>query len=221
MAKQFYTAKSREDFNGSTEPYTFTGEWENGKPNGYGIKYYSDGTTNRGYFKNGMLNGYGVCHYADGVVYEGNFINDLKDGYGVEFGKIIYRGFFKEDNYHGKGVLIIPGQIDYIGDIDMENDIMHGVGMLDFHDEKGEYYVGQLYRGKREGYGKLIYGDGSSYEGEWKNNKKNGKGSVTYPNKGYRFECTFRNGLAHGCGKFISFDGRILKEGLWINGKIQ
>ena len=118
-------------------------------------------------------------------------------------------------------MLIIPGQIDYIGDIDMENDIMQGVGMLDFHDEKGEYYVGQLYRGKREGYGKLIYGDGSSYEGEWKNNEQNGKGSVTYPNKGYRFECTFRNGLAHGCGKFISFDGRILKEGLWINGKIQ
>lgn len=96
MAKQFYTAKSCEDFNGSTAPYIFTGEWENGKPNGYGIKYYSDGTTNRGYFKNGMLNGYGVCHYADGVVYEGNFINDLKDGYGVEFGKIIYRGFSKK-----------------------------------------------------------------------------------------------------------------------------
>lgn len=48
--------------------------------------------------------------------------------------------------------------------------------MLDFHDEKGEYYVGQLYRGKREGYGKLIYGDGSSYEGEWKIMNKMEKG---------------------------------------------
>ena len=54
--------------NGSNESYTFTGEWENGKPNGYGIKIYSDGTTNRGYFKDGKLHGYGVCHYSDGTI---------------------------------------------------------------------------------------------------------------------------------------------------------
>lgn len=218
MAKQIYTAEAVEDFNGSNASYTFTGEWENGKPNGYGIKTYSNGTINRGYFKNGMLHGYGVCYYTDGVIFEGYFENDLRIGYGVEIGGIVYRGFYKDDKYHGKGILSFANHIDYVGDFEGE-DLFHGVGMLDRHLEIGAYYVGQLRNGKQEGYGKLIYKDGTFYEGEWKDNIPHGKGAFYYPNKGYKFECTYVDGKKHGKARYVSLaDDRVLKEEQWSNG---
>ena len=219
-AKQIYTAQSVEDFNGSNESYTFTGEWENGKPNGYGIKIYSDGTTNRGYFKDGKLHGYGVCHYSDGTISEGYFVDDLKEGYGVRIGLLSYRGDYKNDKFYGKGILSFNNELDYVGDI-QEDILFHGVGMLEYHNE-GAYYVGQLSNGKREGFGKLIYRNGDFYEGEWKDGIFHGEGSFTYPSKGYRFECTFINGDAHGNARRVSLvDKRVLKEEYWVNGKKQ
>lgn len=221
MTKQIYTAKAVENFNGSNESYTFTGEWENGKPNGYGIKIYSDGTTNRGYFKDGKLHGYGVCHYSDGTISEGYYVNDLKEGYGVEIGRMVYRGNYKNDKFHGKGILNYGNKLDYVGDIQGEN-LFNGIGMLDHHFDDGSYYVGQLSNGKQEGFGKFIYRNGDYYEGEWKDNAYHGKGSLTYQSKGYRFECTFINGNAHGNARYLSLvDNRVLKEEYWVNGKKQ
>ena len=220
MAKQIYTAQAVEDFNGSNESYTFTGEWENGKPNGYGIKIYLDGTTNRGYFKDGKLHGYGVCHYSDGTISEGYFVDDLKEGYGVRIGRLSYRGYYRNDKFYGKGILNFNNELDYVGDI-QEDILFHGVGMLEYQDDEA-YYVGQLSNGRREGFGKLIYRDGRFYEGEWKDGIFHGKGSFTYPNKGYRFECTFMNGDAHGKARRVSLvDNRVLKEEYWVNGKKQ
>ncbi len=36
--------------------------------------------------------------------------------------------------------------------------------------------------GSREGRGICYYEDGRRYEGEWKNDKKNGKGTYIWPN---------------------------------------
>lgn len=41
---------------------------------------------------------------------------------------------------------------------------------------------------------------GSVYEGEWKNNKKHGKGKETYP-EGSVYEGYFENGYKNGPGK--------------------
>jgi hypothetical protein len=35
-------------------------------------------------------------------------------------------------------------------------------------------YYGQFVDGKRHGYGTFLYANGSKYEGDWKNNSKNG-----------------------------------------------
>ena len=39
-------------------------------------------------------------------------------------------------------------------------------------------YVGQIMDGKRNGYGKMTYSTGETYEGNWKNNKWNGQGII-------------------------------------------
>ena len=37
----------------------------------------------------------------------------------------------------------------------------------------------------RDGFGKQKWTDGAVYEGEWKNNKAEGKGTFTHPNGDY------------------------------------
>ncbi len=61
------------------------------------------------------------------------------------------------------------------------------------------------------------YEDGSIYEGEWKNGKRDGKGKYTYTNGGI-FEGKYKNGKRDGKGKFISSSGSIFK-GKYKNGK--
>ena len=54
------------------------------------------------------MHGKGKLIYSNGKVYQGNFVNDIISGYGTiknKNGQIIYRGRFKNRNYHGKGVL--------------------------------------------------------------------------------------------------------------------
>ena len=48
--------------------------------------------------------------------------------------------------------------------------------------------------GKREGNGKYIFEDGEYYIGEFKNNKRNGKGIEYYKNGNIKYEGEFING---------------------------
>ncbi|TNV76187.1 hypothetical protein FGO68_gene7319 [Halteria grandinella] len=44
----------------------------------------------------------------------------------------------------------------------------------------GDYYQGQFEWYNRHGYGKMVYcKDGSSWEGEWRSDKREGKGILT------------------------------------------
>jgi len=54
-------------------------------------------------------------------------------------------------------------------------DLPHGLGKLIYGN--GNIYEGQFENGKRHGTGTLILSDGGSYIGEWKNDKKSGVGT--------------------------------------------
>ena len=55
-------------------------------------------------------------------------------------------------------------------------------------------------------YGKAIFDDGGSYEGEFYNEKAHGKGIFIFSN-GDRVEGEFNNGIPHGWAKMIKADG--------------
>ena len=96
-------------------------------------------------------------------------------------------GYFTDNKYEGE----------------IENGKPHGNGTWIQSD--GGTYVGQYINGRREGIGKFTWSknspvSGKSYEGEWKDNKQDGKGKISYEREegeefeGMSWEGEFRNG---------------------------
>jgi hypothetical protein len=91
----------------------YSGEMENGVPHGRGLMIYSKNNPNRwqkyeGEFKNGIREGKGKMTYSYGDYYEGEFKNWARDGYGEYYynsSDSIYKGQFRYNVKHGKGIL--------------------------------------------------------------------------------------------------------------------
>uniref|UniRef100_A0A0G4H3Z3 MORN repeat-containing protein 5 n=1 Tax=Chromera velia CCMP2878 TaxID=1169474 RepID=A0A0G4H3Z3_9ALVE len=74
------------------------------------------------------------------------------------------------------------------------------------------------------GKGTTRYAEGDVYTGEWRDDKRRGKGTVTYVSaKGSvveeKYEGDWVNGKMHGHGKYIYADGGVY-EGDWYDGKM-
>ncbi len=66
--------------------------------------------------------------------------------------------------------------------------------------------------------GIIFYSNGDYFEGEWKDEKKEGYGILIFKNLS-KFEGNFKNNKQHGFGKLIQYDGETYM-GEWKNGKI-
>ena len=89
--------------------------------------------------------------------------------------------------------------------------------------KKEEYengrYEGEFKKDKREGKGIMYFKNGSKYEGEWKNDLIEGKG-IFYDNDGNRYEGEFKNNKKDGKGIFYCKNGNRY-EGGWKNGLLE
>ena len=186
--------------------FKFEGEFSNGRRNGQGKEYKQDKDNGQiklyfeGNYKNGKKNGKGIVYkYNKRIKFEGEFFNDLKEGSGKEYylnGKIKFEGEYKKDKkWNGKGY-DINGNIDYI--------ISEGKGIIKLY----KYSTNSL-----------------TFEGEYKNGEKNGKGKEYNYHGQLVFGGKYLNGKRHGQGKEylakinkISFEGEY-KEGKKWNGK--
>ena len=61
---------------------TYTGNLENGTPQGYGKMIDSDGIIYEGNWKDGLPDGHGKMIWNDGNIYEGNWKDGFPDGHG-------------------------------------------------------------------------------------------------------------------------------------------
>ena len=69
-------------------------------------------------------------------------------------------------------------------------------------------------------FGQYIWtGDGGKYIGEWKDGKRNGQGTFTYPD-GNKYVGEFKDDKKNGQGSYTFSDGRIT-EGIWQDGKFK
>ena len=129
--------------------YKYSGEYENGFKQGFGIQTWRDGAIYKGYFYENKANFLGVFTHSDNDVYMGEFKDDRAFGYGLykHANGANYEGLWIDDTQHGYGVEIWTDGSEY----------------------KGEYF-----KGKKLGYGVYNWADGSSYEGEWFDNTLHG-----------------------------------------------
>ena len=190
----------------------YSGTMKNGEITGEGTYTFSNGSIYTGEVLNGLRHGKGTFKTLDGIYYEGEWKNGLKDGKGkikqegmdlegeweegVLKGKCrikwktgnIFEGELEDNKMCGNGYMIWFNKLEkYTGQWD--NNLQNGFGVHIWYDIKQEMkyfrdrYIGEWKDGKRDGYGKFFYSNGSMYEGYWKNNKKEGFGIFIFQDR--------------------------------------
>ena len=174
------------------------------KDNCKGRMSYSGGDTYSGFFKNNKRHGQGTYYHKNGDKYSGNWKNSKKHGQGTYTWKSgnKYVGQWQNSNMHGQGVKTFKN-----------GKIQRGIWKNDkFIGSKTEKSLSK-YQSKAKdtiklnktnecpssGYkdnckGRMSYGDGDTYIGFFKNNKRHGQGTYVYKN-GTKLTGTFYKGL--------------------------
>ena len=195
--------------------FTYIGEWKNGMRDGFGVLSLKDISKYIGEFKENVVFGFGILFdsekgksvgywddfKANGLGYyissngcssKGYWINDRLNGYGIETDLVArYEGEYSDGVQQGIGIKVIEERGTYIGEID---ESLYGIGMF-------------------------VFKDGRKYEGEWKNNKLNGFGIISLPNKKSWFEGEFIDDKREGFGVFYS--PKKIYVGMWKNSKLE
>ena len=78
-------------------------------------------------------------------------------------------------------------------------------------------YQGQVKDGKPNGLGSLTYPDGSKYVGEYKDGEKHGQGTYTWSD-GRKYVGEYKDGIPNGQGTYTSSNGEKY-EGEWKDEK--
>lgn len=179
---------------------------EQQQPHGKG-KLTVGNTVFEGEFLHGKMHGFGRLVRAYGDEYEGEFRDNLYHGKGVliskeHYGLLVqrYEGQFEKGMKSGSGKLLMSSSASYEGGF--YQDKFHGKGVL------------------KSGPRQLSGRNGYSYDGEWDSGKIHGYGTESYPS-GARYEGKFYNGRKHGYGKYSGnglTNGGYTYEGQWVNG---
>jgi hypothetical protein len=177
---------------------------------GYGI--YFDGKKDRGYlgqYKKGYKHGKGIRVSSEGNKFIGEYkkaewvYGSYKYSTGSE-----YIGEFKDGEFHGNGIYKSADRYIYEGEFKKGN--FHGKGKKVNFDES--IYEGEFEKDQYNGTGKLTSPNKKSYYlGEWKDNKRNGKGSIVYFT-GYTEVGTWLNGLPQNTKYYDAAKKEITRE---------
>ena len=191
----------------------YTGTMLNNEITGEGEYVFSNGSTYTGQVVNGLRDGKGIFQSNDGIIYDGEWKKGLKHGKGkiiqggmemegewkegVIWGKCrinwksgnLFDGELVDNKLNGNGYMVWNDKNEkYTGR--WENNLQNGLGIHIWYDNKlsnnkffRDRYAGQWKDGKRDGYGKFFYSNGSIYEGYWKNNKKEGFGILSFQDR--------------------------------------
>uniref|UniRef100_A0A7S1XBI5 MORN repeat-containing protein 3 n=1 Tax=Tetraselmis chuii TaxID=63592 RepID=A0A7S1XBI5_9CHLO len=162
--------------------------------------YWTTGEQYTGAWKNNKRHGKGTVIYKNGDKYEGDWAAGLRQGLGTLWiyvdGKFVvrYNGMWHKDRPSGNGT---------------------------FFGNDGELYEGEFKGGLRCGRGKQSVGgravDGfgaTVYEGEWLNDMKNGRGTLTKPN-GDVHEGEWKDNMRHGQGTYYFMEKGMRYDGVW------
>lgn len=152
----------------------YKGEWENDKPNGFGIMTFDNQDLYEGGWKDGLMHGKGKYSFYD----------EKHDSYSS-----YYEGDFVQGKYEGLGHMVFADHSSYIGQWQAgvrcgeglatftTGNVFHGLWQQDkmlrgvYSLKSGDKYDGEIVEGKFNGYGKYYWSDGKWFEGTWKEGK--------------------------------------------------
>eukprot|EP01124_Arcella_intermedia_P013534 TRINITY_DN19939_c0_g1_i1.p1 TRINITY_DN19939_c0_g1~~TRINITY_DN19939_c0_g1_i1.p1 ORF type:complete len:921 (+),score=252.59 TRINITY_DN19939_c0_g1_i1:23-2764(+) len=190
----------------------YKGHWLNAKIHGKGILESSNGTVIEGNFERGFIQGFGKAVYAE-ATYEGEWSEDLPHGNGTlsYTNGTTYSGEWVNGRKIGQGKIVWPNGDSYVGS--WNNDKMDGKGILS-RKNPPSFYEGDLKDDLKNGIGTLKLKN-YRYTGEWLNDLQHGKGEESTPD--YVYTGFFRRGRKEGEGKWHNTDNTINYEGQFLN----
>jgi hypothetical protein len=97
----------------------------------------------------------------------------------------------------------------------LSGDCQNGTGKMDYGD--GAVYEGEFRNGKIDGKGMLQFRNGNRYIGNWSNQRPQGKGRMKYANENEYFG-DFDQGKINGMGRMVYSNGDTY-DGEWLEGK--
>ena len=189
----------------------FQGLWKNNKVNIFSRQYLSNGDVYTGEFIDGKREGYGTYSCTNGTRYEGEWVDDMFIGRN-RVTSTLDRIELSGDWSHGST------EASLICHYKTTTHDGHDLCMSDKHIEYNNnthfcnrwLYHGEYVNGKREGQGHRLYTN-AYYSGSWKNDRKNGFGTLTYvPESGVD---SGGAGTGTGTGVIGSYSGE------WVDNK--
>lgn len=178
------------------------------QPDGFGSRYFIDGTVFRGFWKAGKASGKGIIACTDGMLYTGMWKKGVFGGYGslVLPDKTYREGFFCNGELNGVGIEVLSNGEKYHGNF--LNDLRHDKGQLVSVD--GESLLVKYFQGIPVEQRKSLSGEtgqGSEFEDSWKFGRVwlfGGKGSVDCPLGLIGEDCDYDNEYCEGGSSSIS-----------------
>ena len=192
--------------NNPIDANTYVGEFKNRTRHGKGILSYNNGDEYTGEFKDDNADGLGKMIYANGNIYIGAWLEGKQDGDGKMFYKNgdIYDGDWLKGKRHGQGKMVfsplLPNVVAtpslwWVENLRRERDSLMPKFVKPEHDEAT-----------------------STYEGEWKDDKLNGSGTMIFANATGKYQGNFKDNVRDGKGTMIYSNGEQY-DGQWSKGK--
>ena len=143
-------------------------------------------------------NGAGSIIMENGDIYKGNFKNGARSGPGLcQFASgALYRGEWRDDVPHGGGILysgngeILECRFEHgavAGSSAVGSGFTNHAGKIKIMFSDGSYYEGQYRAHGREGFGAQWYPNGDKYDGHWTEDGRVGRGKLFFVNGSHYF----------------------------------
>ncbi len=171
---------------------------------GTGKYIFPSGASYEGDFKNGEVHGHGTCTYTDGSIYDGEWQYRFPHGRGSK----LY-----PDKEMWTGIWVKGRPVNKEGNIFDESFISKGAMAYDGTDIQFGCIKGNC----NDGIGTYAYADGSKYEGQFQQGKRQGWGAFYYQN-GDKYVGDFNHNFEEGYGTIYYHDGKLAK-GTWYKGE--
>lgn len=189
--KQYDKFAALMDYNGTI---SFV-QINNGVVEGKGSYYFPDKTYLFSDLANNMMNGHCIMKRETGeVFFDGLMKQGKKEGLGkfLYSDSVYYYGMWQNDKREGEGTLLFPDGETFVGTF-VDGAVIKGKGMIKYTSGNrikgvmtdnayngeceifyvnGDYYHGNVVRDIPDGSGKMVYADGTVYNGTWKEGEK-------------------------------------------------